>query len=98
MRVLGQWASHLLLIRTNLGCGTALTAACARQGSSATDYYLLLLFYIVHRITLCKLCILRKYYLTLLNDTVVRSAFVAVISPIHVFVKLILSIIGNEEV
>jgi hypothetical protein len=32
MRVLGPWASHLLLIRTNLGCGTVLMAACARQG------------------------------------------------------------------
>jgi hypothetical protein len=35
MSVLGLQTSHLLLIRTNLGCGTALTAACARQGCSA---------------------------------------------------------------
>jgi hypothetical protein len=39
MRVLGRQASHLLLIRTSLGYGTVLTAACARQGCSATDYY-----------------------------------------------------------
>jgi hypothetical protein len=37
MSVLGQQASHLILIRTDLGHGTALTAACARQGCSATD-------------------------------------------------------------
>jgi hypothetical protein len=37
--VLRWQASHLLLIRTNLGYGTTLTAACARQGRSATDYY-----------------------------------------------------------
>jgi hypothetical protein len=36
MRVLGPQASHLLLIRTNLGYGTVLTAACARQGCSAS--------------------------------------------------------------
>jgi hypothetical protein len=36
MRVLGLQASHLLLIRTNLGCGTVLTAACARQDCSAS--------------------------------------------------------------
>jgi hypothetical protein len=39
MIVLGLKASHLLLIRTNLGYGTLLTAACARQGCSAGDYY-----------------------------------------------------------
>jgi hypothetical protein len=39
MSVLGQQTSHLLLIRTNFGYGTALTAACARQGFSTTDYY-----------------------------------------------------------
>jgi hypothetical protein len=37
MCVLGQQTSHLLLIRTNLGYGTALTAACSRQGCSASD-------------------------------------------------------------
>jgi hypothetical protein len=31
MRVSGPWASHLLLVRTNLGYGTVLTAACACQ-------------------------------------------------------------------
>jgi hypothetical protein len=36
--VLRRQTSHLLLIRTNLGYGTVLTAACARQGCSATDY------------------------------------------------------------
>jgi hypothetical protein len=36
---LGLQPSHLLLIRTNLDCGTVLTAACARQGCSATHYY-----------------------------------------------------------
>jgi hypothetical protein len=35
MRVLGLQTSHLLFIRTNLGYGTVLTAACARQGCSA---------------------------------------------------------------
>jgi hypothetical protein len=39
MNVLGQEASHLLLIRTNLGYGTVLTAACDRKGCSATYYY-----------------------------------------------------------
>jgi hypothetical protein len=33
--VLGQYASHLLLIRTNSGYGTVLTAARARPGRSA---------------------------------------------------------------
>jgi hypothetical protein len=47
MSVLGQKASHLLLIRNNLGYGIVLTAACARQGCSYTDYYYsLLLLYI----------------------------------------------------
>jgi hypothetical protein len=32
---LGREASHLLLIRTNLGYGTVLTAACALQGCNA---------------------------------------------------------------
>jgi hypothetical protein len=41
MSVLGRQASHPLLIRTNLGYGTVLTAACARQGCSTTDYYYL---------------------------------------------------------
>jgi hypothetical protein len=36
MRVLGQQTSHLLLIRTNLGYGTVLTATCARPGCSAS--------------------------------------------------------------
>jgi hypothetical protein len=35
MRVLGLRTSHLLLIRTNFGYGTVLTAACARQNRSA---------------------------------------------------------------
>jgi hypothetical protein len=39
MSVLRQQASHLLLIRTNLGYGTVLTEACGRQGCSATGYY-----------------------------------------------------------
>jgi hypothetical protein len=39
MSVLGRHTSHLLLKCTNLGYGTVLTAACARQGCSATDYY-----------------------------------------------------------
>jgi hypothetical protein len=34
MRVLGRKASHLLLIRTDLGYGTVLMAACARLGCS----------------------------------------------------------------
>jgi hypothetical protein len=36
MRVLGLQTSHLFLICTNLGYGTVLTAACARQGCSAS--------------------------------------------------------------
>jgi hypothetical protein len=36
--VLRRQPSHLLLIRTNLGSGTVLTAACARQVCCATDY------------------------------------------------------------
>jgi hypothetical protein len=39
MSVLRRKASHLLLIRTNFGYGTVLTAACARPGCSATDYF-----------------------------------------------------------
>jgi hypothetical protein len=39
MSVLGQQTSHLFLIRTNLGYGTVLTAACTNQGCSAADYY-----------------------------------------------------------
>jgi hypothetical protein len=41
MSVLRLWASHLFLIRTNLGYGTVLTTASARQGCSATDYYVI---------------------------------------------------------
>jgi hypothetical protein len=51
MCVLRQKASHLLLIRTNSGYGTLLTAACVRQGCSAGDYYcsiyLLLLSFVI---------------------------------------------------
>jgi hypothetical protein len=39
MAVLKWQTSHLLFIRTNLGYGTVIMAACARQGRSATDYY-----------------------------------------------------------
>jgi hypothetical protein len=39
MRVLGLKASHLLLIRTNLGYGAVLTAACARQSWSANGFF-----------------------------------------------------------
>jgi hypothetical protein len=38
MSVLGLQASHLLLIRTNLGYGTVLTAACARQDCSSGGF------------------------------------------------------------
>jgi hypothetical protein len=48
MRVLGLEASHLLLIRTNLGCWTILTAALARLGFSATLLLLLLLLLLLH--------------------------------------------------
>jgi hypothetical protein len=34
-------ASHLLLIRTGLGYGTILMAACAHQDCSATDYFII---------------------------------------------------------
>jgi hypothetical protein len=37
MSVLGRQASHLLLIRTDSGRGTVLTADCAPQGCSACD-------------------------------------------------------------
>jgi hypothetical protein len=43
--VLGLQASHLLLIRTNLGYGTVLTAACARRGCSAIYYYYYYYYY-----------------------------------------------------
>jgi hypothetical protein len=43
MRVLGLQTSHLLLIRTNLGYGTVLTAACARQGCSASGLFVFFL-------------------------------------------------------
>jgi hypothetical protein len=43
--VLRRWTSHLPLIRTNLGYGTVLTAACARQGCSATHYYYYYYYY-----------------------------------------------------
>jgi hypothetical protein len=36
--VLWQQVSHLLLKYTKSGYGTVLTAACARQGCSATEY------------------------------------------------------------
>jgi hypothetical protein len=36
MHVVGLQTSHLLLIHTNLGYGTVLTAACAHQGCSAS--------------------------------------------------------------
>jgi hypothetical protein len=39
MRVFGLQPSHVLLIRINLGYGTLLTAACARQGCSASVIY-----------------------------------------------------------
>jgi hypothetical protein len=41
MSVLRQETSHLLLIRTNLGYGNVLTAACPRPGRSVTHYLLL---------------------------------------------------------
>jgi hypothetical protein len=44
MSVLRWQTSHLLLIRTNLGYGTILIAACAHQGCHATDYLLFYLF------------------------------------------------------
>jgi hypothetical protein len=45
MSVLRQQTSHLLPIRTNLGCETLLTAACARQGCSTTHYYYYYYYY-----------------------------------------------------
>jgi hypothetical protein len=44
LRVLGQQTSHLLLIRTNLDYGNVLTAACARQGCSASGLVRFLIF------------------------------------------------------
>jgi hypothetical protein len=35
---------RLHLIRTALGCGTGLTAVCARQGCSTSDYLFIYLF------------------------------------------------------
>jgi hypothetical protein len=43
--VLRLQTGHLLLIRTDLGYGTVLTAASARQGCSATDYYYYYYYY-----------------------------------------------------
>jgi hypothetical protein len=42
MSALGLQTSHLFPIRTNLGYGTVLMAACARQGCSATDYVIII--------------------------------------------------------
>jgi hypothetical protein len=39
--VLRQRVSHLLLKFTDLGCGTVLTAACVRQGYSASGFVLI---------------------------------------------------------
>jgi hypothetical protein len=40
---IGRGNFNLLLIRTNLGCGTVLMAACASQGCSAGDLFVFLL-------------------------------------------------------
>jgi hypothetical protein len=45
--VLRRPTSHLLLIRTNLGYGTVLTAACTRQGCSATDFIIIIIIIVV---------------------------------------------------
>jgi hypothetical protein len=45
MSLLRRRASHLLLIRTNLGYGPVLTAACARRGCSAIYYYYYYYYY-----------------------------------------------------
>jgi hypothetical protein len=42
-----QQASHLLLVRTNLGYRTILTAACTRPGCSATHYYYIIIIIIM---------------------------------------------------
>jgi hypothetical protein len=47
MSVLGLKISHLLLIHTNLGCGTILMAACTHQGCSASDYYYIIIIIIL---------------------------------------------------
>jgi hypothetical protein len=66
LSVLGRQASHLLLIRANLGYGTVLTAACARQGCNATDYYC---YYYYHHQHPPKILILGK----ILNKNVRNS-------------------------
>jgi hypothetical protein len=53
MRVLGLQPSHLLLIRTNLGCGTVSTAACARQGCSDSG---LVFGFLVFWVRCCECC------------------------------------------
>jgi hypothetical protein len=45
MCVLGRQTSHLLLIRTNYGYGAVLTAACARQGCSASGSVCLFFYF-----------------------------------------------------
>jgi hypothetical protein len=46
--IMKQKASHLLLIRTNLGYGNVLTAACARQGCSASGLVWFFFFWLAH--------------------------------------------------
>jgi hypothetical protein len=64
--VLRQQVSHLLLICTNLGYGTALTAACARWGCSAT-HYLLLFMLCIHGCKIILSIITTKRLCTFLN-------------------------------
>jgi hypothetical protein len=45
--MLRRQTSHLLLIHTNLGYGTALMVACGCQGCNATDYLLFIYLYSV---------------------------------------------------
>jgi hypothetical protein len=44
---LRQQASHLLLIRTDFGYGTVVTAACARPGCIATDFITIIIIIII---------------------------------------------------
>jgi hypothetical protein len=56
MRVLRREASHLFLIPTNLGYGTVVTAACARQGISATESFTCFSWY-------CEICYAVKVWI-----------------------------------
>jgi hypothetical protein len=53
-KVLWQQVSHLLLKYTKSGYGTVLTAACARQGSRATEYAVSYFLFVKRHFVVCR--------------------------------------------